>query len=309
MRIFIPAIFTTLLTTQALMAQNCSTLCDYNFWRTATVENVQTAINAGEDINAVNEFGYPVFESIMSQSVAEFLMSNPQGDAEGEQKRRDSLILFMLESGVDLATNETVGKPYLHLAARNGSVAVIARMIEAGSPVDELDGGQNTALHYAAAGGNVAMIEYLMNAGLDIDAVNEDGETPLYVATGFNVPNAPATVIWLIENGADVNMQDTGFRRTPVMNFFFWGGDKRIEDSSTVLRAAVAAGYDITLSTSNGDNMLHYATWVGRNPKVIEYLIELGADITVQNNDGKTAYDLAQDNIFIVDAEIIKALQ
>jgi len=309
MRIFIPAIFTTLLTAQPLMAQNCPTLCDLNFWNSATVETVQTALDAGEDINSVNAYGYPVFWSIMTQSTSAFLLYHPQGDVEAEQQRIDSVIMLMLDSGVDTATDEAVGTPYLHLAARNSSLAVVKRMLEGGAALGEVGHDQDTVLHYAAKGGNIETIEFLINAGIDIDVKNEDSETPLHATTGSTLPHPTETTLWLIEHGADINAQSTPFYKTPIMSFFFWGGDKRVESSYTVLQAAMAAGYDITLSNNNGDNMLHYATWVGRNPEIIAYLLEQGADITVKNNDGKTAYDLALENIFVADAEIVQALR
>ena len=310
MRIILLALFSALLTAQPLMAkENCPNLCDFSFWQTATAENVRAAIESGEDVNAVDEYGFPVFNNIMSQSVSEFLEYNPQGDAAAEQQRIDSVIMLMLESGVDIAANEAVGTPYLHLAARNSSLAVVKRMLEAGAALEEVDGDQNSALHRAAEGSNIATMEYLIGAGLGIDIPNEDGETPLHAAAGSTAPRPAKTMLWLIAHGANVNAQANRYQETPIMDFFFWGAEKRIADSYTVLAAAMGAGYDLTLSNNDGNNILHYATWVGRNPEVITYLIAQGADISAQNNEGKTAYDLAMDNYFLAEENAVKALQ
>ena len=70
----------------------------------------------------------------------------------------------------------------LHFAARDGDLARVKQLVEAGYDVNAFDDGLNrTPLHYAAAGEFFAVADFLLSAGANINAHDEEhiGETPL----------------------------------------------------------------------------------------------------------------------------------
>ena len=63
------------------------------------------------------------------------------------------------------------------------------------------------------------------------------------------------------------------------------------------VRLAISRGVDPNTKYSNGETILHNISSNGdggRAPQIARFLIDNGADITIKNHDGNTAYDLAQ---------------
>ena len=72
----------------------------------------------------------------------------------------------------------------LHLAASAGHTTICQRLVDAGSPLDEITeaGLYGAALHYAAGKGHLSIVNLLLEAGANKDTLSEDNCTPLYYA-------------------------------------------------------------------------------------------------------------------------------
>ncbi len=115
-------------------------------------------------------------------------------------------------------------------------------------------------LLYASRTGDIENVRFFIQTAdhkLDINSVDEFGTSSLMEATR---QGELETVMFLMEHGANVNSKD--FSGNTALHF--------PENLSTVYP---------------GDNDSYV--------KIIEYLIRRKADITIRNNDGKTAVDLA----------------
>ena len=55
-----------------------------------------------------------------------------------------------------------------------------------------------------------------------------------------------------------------------------------------------APGINVNVQNKIGDTALHSAAWKG-SPEIVDMLIQFGADRTLKNADGKTAYQLCYD--------------
>jgi ankyrin repeat protein len=87
------------------------------------------------------------------------------------------------------------------LAAVEGHVEVVRRLIDAGS---DINGEEWTALHYAAWKGRLEVCKLLMSKGADIDARGPNGITPVMMAVrGGDLE----TVKWLVWEVADLEVQ------------------------------------------------------------------------------------------------------
>ena len=99
----------------------------------------------------------------------------------------------------------------LHRAARNGDLAQLAALIDAGADLNETDGENETALHKAAKGNHAQAVALLLKAGSDpfVSGQSAFGSTgtPLHAAARMGRTDALRV---LLEAGIDPNLPDQG---------------------------------------------------------------------------------------------------
>jgi ankyrin repeat protein len=128
----------------------------------------------------------------------------------------------------------------------------------------------------------------------------------LYAATGLN--NNPGLAQALLEAGADPNDSESLYHSTEhpdhaCMRLLLRHGAtpsgknalKHMLDSEDIegLQLLLAAGANPNEVNERGETALHWAVWRGRSPETIANLLNRGADINLQRNDGRRAYAIA----------------
>lgn len=151
-------------------------------------------------------------------------------------------------------------------------------ILKTGVVPNATSGGRYSPLHVAAWAGRTEMTKMLINAGADINAREAlTGKTPIYNAFSYDV------IKMLIDVGVDVNIQDTNDHNTVLHNQLFH------RDSLSLF---LNAGFNFNLTNRMGWNILHMHTAYANSWHVDE-LLEYGMDIDSENNNGKTALDIA----------------
>lgn len=90
-------------------------------------------------------------------------------------------------------------------AAQNGSLDIVKALHEAGSPIDEQDGGSgDTPIIRALLSGNIGVAEYLAESGADPFKTNRFGIPAFIVASG---EGSPHLLELMIKAGAPVNFR------------------------------------------------------------------------------------------------------
>ena len=93
----------------------------------------------------------------------------------------------------------------LRIAARDGSLAEVTTLIEAGADVDKANTNGATPLYIAAQNGHLTVVTKLITAGADVNkARTTDGCTPLYSAAS---KGHTAIVSKLLQHGADKSIR------------------------------------------------------------------------------------------------------
>ncbi|WP_158989560.1 ankyrin repeat domain-containing protein [Mucilaginibacter sp. L196] len=109
--------------------------------------------------------------------------------------------------------------------------------------------------------------------------LNATGGYPKETALSFyDVPEE--LIRWLIANGADVNIADDIYNRTPLHEHAMrWNGNVAV---------LLELGANIEAKDTNGNTPLHMAAGNGFNLNNVQLLVLKGADITIKNDRDET---------------------
>ena len=207
---------------------------------------------------------------------------------------------MLIKHSADVSAQDDNGTTPLHLALSFREAEVAAMLIERGADVTAQNKDGWTPLHLASKNGQVEVAGMLIEHSADVAAQNEDGTTPLHVALA---DGRTEVAVMLIERGADTTPHKYGW--TPLHLASLNG---QVEPASMLIER----GADVTAQNNDGLTPLHLAADVraqyndfsltqlqthlashAGHVEVIAMLVENGADVTAQNNDGSTPLHLA----------------
>jgi serine/threonine-protein phosphatase 6 regulatory ankyrin repeat subunit B len=164
------------------------------------------------------------------------------------------------------------GDTPLSVAASRGNLEIVKLLVEHGAHVNAgKETGDRTPLLEAASQGNADVVKYLIAGGADVNARGK-GLTPLLAATGWgritsgSATDKAKTIRILLENGADVNVQDESWMktgRTPLMYAVMQGDAALVQD-------LLARGARLDLKNKEGETALFLAKKDG-----LEYITQL----------------------------------
>jgi len=132
------------------------------------------------------------------------------------------------------------------------------------------------ALHFACLDNNFELAKQLIQQGIDINQQDHDGQTPLYLTMNIEM------IKILLSAGANPNLQEIRSKFTPLLYALLWAKKDKFD--------LLVNHTDLNLKTSFGYTALMYAAKFD-DMKMIEVLINAGADIYCKNNEGEDFYD------------------
>lgn len=172
----------------------------------------------------------------------------------------------------------------LHILAFFGIVSKSKRLLEQGAKADANDNSLKiTPLHCAVCRGNSEMIEFLLDNGVDGNAGSIDGSAALHMATQHGQRKAMKLLL-----SQPVNAQAANHRGTRSLQLAV---GTMANEATVPLLVKHGAGIN-SRNLRTGDTTLHSAVeW--RRPRVILFLLEKGATMDINNEDGLTPLQLA----------------
>ncbi|KAK4337429.1 hypothetical protein RND71_043540 [Anisodus tanguticus] len=183
----------------------------------------------------------------------------------------------------------------LHLACAQGALEIVKLMLENNPSETErllsiLDAQQMTPIHCAAMFDHADLVEYLCLMGADLHLEDKDGRTVLLLASARA---AWKSVQALIKNKAKIEHKDS-INRNLLHHIVMSDGDVNLLNTEI---NQVTNDSNVFLSLLNekdifGCTPLHYASKEG-NLKTVNSLLNLGASISVKNNDNQSALHFA----------------
>lgn len=199
----------------------------------------------------------------------------------------------------------TTQKDYENLsdAIADENIEAIQNLILAGQSVQQGDNEWLSPLHSAAYKGNVTIVKLLLDHGADVHAkTGEAGHTPLHIAAecGFSHDAIKQEKFLevaklLVHYGADVNEKSK-----PTNGDCYEVGDTPLMRAAAGGQIAMAnylisQGAQLNMLDEYGNSALHYAAEFATE-KMITCLVTHGANATIKNSSGKTAYKVACKN-------------
>jgi ankyrin repeat protein len=170
----------------------------------------------------------------------------------------------------------------LAIAASKGDKTCIKILVKNNTNVNARLFGNRTTLHEAALSGLIATMRALLNKGANPNLQDDEGNSALHFAAfGGSV----IKVKLLLDFGADLNIRDT-YGRTPLMR-----------TTDAVLYEAIERAKEKSTSQKKKKKQIK-ASWEKKhNPnsyfKIIRQLVNCGADVNTQDNEGRTALHYA----------------
>jgi ankyrin repeat protein len=190
-----------------------------------------------------------------------------------------AMVEKLVEAGADPRSNDFSGLPPIHVALSNDRMAVVKKLIEVGAHLEVRTRKGETPLMVLVRDPRTELVvriekalEYatlLTKAGVDLNETNDEGENALMVA----MPNGvPRMVDWLLTNGAKAN----AVRKSDGVTALHLAAKERNDLLATRL---IEAGAEVNLADNNGISPLHQALASAANLKLVELLLQAGADV------------------------------
>ena len=180
----------------------------------------------------------------------------------------------LISAGVGVtALNRYQKQRALQYASWVGASSVVRTLTEAGADVNEQDKNRITPLMEAANRGHSQAVHELIRAGASVTAMNRQQKQRAFCYASWEGDSN--VVRTLIEAGTDINGQDE------LMEAAYRGHDQ-------VVYELIRAGASVTaLNRCQKQRAIHCASREG-DYSVVKALIEAGADVNGQDEDGAT---------------------
>ncbi|XP_074936224.1 ankyrin repeat domain-containing protein 42 isoform X3 [Phalacrocorax aristotelis] len=195
----------------------------------------------------------------------------------------------ILRSGVNVNVSDGNDWKPVHYAAFHGRLGCLQLLVRWGACIDDVDNNGNLPAHLAAMEGHLHCFKFLVSKMASVmhtlKARNDQGETPRDLAERFYKDNILQYIDSVEKEEEDPESQE-------VLAFPAHGA--AFKGDLLMLRRLVRSGViNINERDDKGSTLMHKAAGQG-HIHCLQWLIEMGADCDITNDDGETPKDVAK---------------
>jgi len=239
------------------------------------------------------------------------------------KQNQDDVIDYFFKKGVDINKVDAEGNTPFMGAAGIKSVAIISSMLPKVKNINAVNREGESALTNAVKSANAEVVALLLKNGADVNIVDEAGHNLAYIAVdayrgasgrgGFGGRGGAAPAETSREQTSPA---DDLAAKLNVLNGSGLDLTIPFSDGSTLYHLAVTkndlallkkiSSQAIDINAKDGEELtvLHKAAMLARNDEILRYLVSVGAKKDVETSFGETAYDLANENELLKQANI-----
>lgn len=208
--------------------------------------------------------------------------SSQNGETSIAQTRGNNTIL---SSSISNSVLDPQGNTPMHWAAKSGDIELMSLLQHYGAALDDetLNESRMRPVHWGASEGKISTMRFLLDHNVDINSQDSHGCSPVIIASQHNqIP----CVIFLIKNGANMNIQDMNGDSAA-----HWAAYKGYNELLGVF--AYMRPQDLLQTDAFGQTPLHLASLKGYLD-CVEYLVtKCDCDPLLQDRSGSSSLDLA----------------
>lgn len=259
-----------------------------------TPEDVQKALSLGQDLNALDSYGYAPLHNAARLRNIELVQALIDAKADVNIKcdrfkmtplhiaayRSLPILKLLIQAGADVSAQDHEGLTPLHYVAESHdgveSGDTVAVLRSACADINVRDSYGETPLFHAVHSGNIELVSALIDCGANLDiASNDSTETPLICAIRKNYTDI---ALLLIRNGANVNLCDE--RHVSPLHFAVSSGDVKVVDELLKAKA------DPNALTRYGQTPFFFISSDSDSiAQILKKLFDAGADVNTRDND------------------------
>jgi len=262
-----------------------------------STDTAEVLINFGADVNAGQPTTGEQAECFTPLSLAV------------KENHTDTACL-LLDNGADHTVSD-LGTHLIHYAASKGNIRLVARLLECGTNINEIDNNGKTALFLACGSESLETVQHILLRGANTTiSTFSSAITPLHMAVWLGSDEIVAA---LLEVGAPLEAKSLSEGWTPLAVAAFRG-------HCSVISKLIQGGADLTILSHSKESLLylavknnhqnavklllangvttqrgfgsywtplHEAVWIG-NSTIVESLLDNRADINCISNTGHT---------------------
>ena len=181
----------------------------------------------------------------------------------------------------------------LIVSVQNGNLDCVKVLLKYGADIEERGDFMHhykccTPLLIAATCGNVEMLKFLVENGAKVNGTDDFGVTPLMVAVAKQLLDA---VTFLIDRGADVNLQNSS-----GLTALHYASQFSFDPSSClIVEQLINGGANINAVAKYDKSTPLIIACSNKNVSVVNFLLQNGANVTLKDNNGRTALHFVVD--------------